>query len=70
MSTKSAEFWANELIKNEGCYRPSQIDRLSEVAAIVSRAYLEAIKQITHMDRKAQHGCTDAHCPLCDGERT
>lgn len=34
------------------------------------RAELTGLETIMeHMNRKASHGCTDAHCSMCDGPR-
>ena len=27
----------------------------------------DLVKEITHMTKKAEHGCTEAYCPMCDG---
>ncbi len=27
----------------------------------------QLVTEITHMTKKAEHGCTDAYCPMCDG---
>ena len=39
-----------------------------EVLQACEKLLNELVKEITHMTKKAEHGCTDAYCPMCDGD--
>ena len=45
--------------------------RIRELTHEVERLRAEdsrARAALTHLQQKVAHGCTDAHCPICDGE--
>lgn len=43
------------------------IDTLTTIIRELEKENSELKRQINHMDRKQQHGCSDATCPICDG---
>ena len=38
-----------------------------EVLEACEKLLTELVTEITHMTKKAEHGCTDAYCRMCDG---
>ncbi len=34
---------------------------------LLNETIMKLRKELDHEQRKAEHGCTDAHCPECDG---